>query len=1001
MKIPILTLLLLLFRALAGIAQDNRLPGLDLYGTGDWNADSLGNHRVVLRVEKSADVVLAHIPWRRRDLNPEKKGILIVDAKSGQIVNNVFPSAINREFGDILFQPVTIPGEYYVYYIKYFVKGRSNYPTIKYPPFISKAEGSWLIKAKSSAENLAKLPKAEVVQFQSIDQFNSFYPMEIIATHEEVDEIIRKNKGTSYLLFPERRENSIRMTSDIPFKWINDGITNSFSAKALKGEYFTFQVGVFAAQSTIDDIEVEFSGLNKQGKKGIDPGAFTSFNTGGIDWEGKQFKKECRVDKGKVQALWIGVQVPENIDAGVYEGTLKVKPFNMKPTDIRVKLEVLNEKIVNSGDNDPAGLSRLRWLNSTIGADDDIVAPYSPLIVTGNKVKCLGREVTFGQTGFPESIKSYFSESVTKIQDSGKEILAGPVRLIIETPEKNETHKNGVFKLIKQGAGTAAWNIENEISGFKINGKVQMEFDGNIDYQIILTATRDISVQDIRLEIPLQADAARYMMGLGEKGGYRPDQVDWKWAVEKNQDGPWVGDVNGGIQVRFRDDHYSRPLNTNFYLQKPLYMPDSWSNGNKGGIRISSPGNKSVLINSYSGPRLVKKGEQLHYYFNILITPFHTIDTKEHWRNRYFHKFMPVDSVIAYGANTINVHHANEINPFINYPFLRPDKMKAYIDEAHLKGLKVKIYYTVRELSNKAPELFMLRSLGEEVLSYGKGGGFSWLQEHLDSNYIAAWFVPELKDAAVINRGISRWHNYYIEGLQWLVKNVGIDGLYIDDLAFDRTSMMRIRKVLERSNPGALIDLHSANQFNPRDGFANSANLYLENFPYIDRLWFGEYFNYDFPPEFWLIETSGIPYGLMGEMLQDGGNPWRGMVFGMTNRAPWSGNPAPIWKVWDDFGMAGSEMIGYWDSGCPVSTDNVNVKATAYVKNDKVLISIGNWNPADVEFRLNIDWGKLKINKNGAKLTAPAIAGFQTADEYDFNKPLKVPGGKGFLLVLE
>ena len=165
---------------------------------------------------------------------------------------------------------------------------------------------------------------------------------------------------------------------------------------------------------------------------------------------------------------------------------------------------------------------------------------------------------------------------------------------------------------------------------------------------------------------------------------------------------------------------------------------------------------------------------------------------------------MQVDTVIAYGANTINVHHANEINPFINYPFLRPDKMKAYIDRAHLKGLKVKIYYTVRELSNKAPELFMLRSLGEEVLSYGKGGGFSWLQEHLDSNYIAAWFVPDLKDAAVINRGISRWHNYYIEGLQWLVKNVGIDGLYIDDLAFDRTSMMRIRKVLERSNPGCI-----------------------------------------------------------------------------------------------------------------------------------------------------------------------------------------------------
>jgi hypothetical protein len=1000
MKISSFTLLIFWLSIITAIAQENRLPDSDLYGTGNWDADSLGNHRVVLRVKKSADIVWAHIPWRRRDLNPEKKEILIVDVKSGQIIDNVFPASINREFGDILFQPVTVPGEYYIYYLKYFVKGRSNYPTVRYPPFVSRAEGQWLIKAKSSTENMTNLLKAELVQFQSVDQFNSFYPMEIIATREEVDKIIQKNPGSEYLLFPENRENSIKMTTDIPFKWINNGITNSFSGKALKGEYFTFQVGVYAARSNIENIEVEFSGLNKEGKPGIDAGAFTSFNTGGIDWEGKPFKKECRVDKGKVQALWIGVQVPQNIDAGLYEGTLKVKPLNMSPTDIKVKFEVLNEQIGNSGDNEPTRLSRLRWLNSTIASDDDVVAPYSPLTVSGNKVKCLGREVTFGQTGFPESIKSYFSESVTKIQDRGREILAAPVRLIVETSEKKESNKNQSFKLIKQEEGVLAWKIENEIPGFKISGKVQMEFDGNIDYQIIFTAKNDISVRDIRLEIPLQPDAAGYMMGLGEKGGFRPSFVDWKWAIEKNQDGPWVGNVNGGLQVRFRDNHYSRPLNTNFYLQKPLYMPDSWSNGNKGGIRISSGENKTVLINSYSGPRLVKKGEQLHYYFNILITPFHTIDTKEHWRNRYFHKFLPVDSVIAYGANTINVHHANEINPFINYPFLRPDKMKAYIDEAHLKGMKVKIYYTVRELSNKAPELFMLRSLGEEVLSYGKGGGFSWLQEHLDSNYIAAWFVPELKDAAVINRGISRWHNFYIEGLQWLVKNIGIDGLYIDDLAFDRTSMMRIRKVLERSNPGALIDLHSANQFNPRDGFANSANLYLENFPYIDRLWFGEYFNYNFPPEFWLIETSGIPFGLMGEMLQGGGNPWRGMVFGMTNRAPWSGNPSPIWKVWDYFGIMDSEMTGYWDSECPVSTDNRSVKATAYVKNDKVLIAIGNWEPIDVEFRLNIDWNKLKINKKSAKLTASSIEGFQTAGEYDFNKPLKVSGGKGLLLVL-
>jgi hypothetical protein len=37
------------------------------------------------------------------------------------------------------------------------------------------------------------------------------------------------------------------------------------------------------------------------------------------------------------------------------------------------------------------------------------------------------------------------------------------------------------------------------------------------------------------------------------------------------------------------------------------------------------------------------------------------------------------------------------INPWINYPFLTPKEMKAYVDEAHAKGLKVKIYYTKEE----------------------------------------------------------------------------------------------------------------------------------------------------------------------------------------------------------------------------------------------------------------------------------------------------------------
>ena len=668
---------------------------------------------------------------------------------------------------------------------------------------------------------------------------------------------------------------------------------------------------------------------------------------------------------------------------------------------IKLKIEIEAAKILESGDNEPAKMSRLRWLNSTLSNNDETVAPYTALTVNKNTIKCLGREVSLNSLGLPENIKTYFSESVTKIIPEGRELLAAPVTFIVEKNNKALTWRKPAYNFTKKVAGAVSWEMENETVGLTLKGKAQMEFDGNIDYQLILTAKEDTKVSDIRLEVPLKPDVTKYMMGLGQKGGFRPEKLNWKWKVENNQDGPWIGDVSAGLQVRFRDNHYSRPLNTNFYLSKPLYMPDSWYNNKNGGINIEPKGSSAVLLSSYSGERLIKKGEQLHFYFNLLITPFRTINTSKQWHDRYYHSYKPIDTITAYGSNTINIHHANAINPYINYPFLRPDKMKSYIDSAHAKGLKVKIYYTVRELSNKAPELFMLRSLGDEVLSHGKGGGFSWLQEHLDSNYIAAWFVPELKDAAIITSGISRWHNYYVEGMNWLVKNVGIDGIYIDDIAFDRTTMKRIRKVLTNSNPEALIDVHSANQFNPRDGFANSANLYLEHFPYIDRLWFGEYFNYDFPPDFWLIETSGIPFGLMGEMLEKGGNPWRGMVFGMTARAPWSGDPALLWKFWDHFGIQQAEMIGFWDKSSPVTSNNEKVKASVYLKKDEALIAVANWSPTDSAVKLDIDIAKLGFTPKSKIAIGLAIDKFQPGIELDLTNPITIPGGKGYLLIIK
>lgn len=975
--------------------QAQAVPTDELYGVGIWNADSLGNHRVIVSVDKPADAVLATIDWRRRDLNPEAKNLIVVDAATGERITNVCRFTIDRERGEVVFQPQTVPGEYYIYYLKNVMSGSPYYPTVNYPAFENTASADWVKKNKLSGKKAPALPAAKVVQFQAINELNSFYPMEVIATSNETARLLKEHPGEKYILFTEDRKFPIRMTTDIPYKWIADNRHDFFYGQADKGEYYVFQLGVWAARSNVENLHVDFSALtNKATGEQIPASSFTCFNTEGTDVTGTVFEKNCSVDKGKVQALWVGTQLPEHLSAGTYQGTVTVSAANAESKTVQVSLNVSENVIANHGDNEPWRHSRLRWLNSQIGFDDEVIAPYTPLVMKDKTISCLGREIKLSDLGLPEHITSYFKETMTGIGTNGRSVLAAPMELAAD----GGAWENLNFEITKHKQGAIAWKALNQNSRFLMDLEGEMESDGNIAYKVTLVAREDASVEDVALRTHLASGVGRYMMGLGEKGGYCPNDLRWKWDVEKNQDAVWVGDVNAGIQIRLYDNKYERPLNTNFYHQKPLHMPVSWCNAGNGGIDIHNAAD-GTRINAYSGKRSVKKGDRLYYYFNLALTPFRPIDTDKQWRERYHHNYEFLDGIQKRGANVINIHHANAINPFINYPFLRTKEMKAYIDGAHARDMKVKIYNTVRELSNSCVEMFALRSLGNEIFSEGPGGGFSWLQEHLDQNYIGAWFVPGLKDAAIVNSGISRWHNYYLEGLDWLMKNVGIDGLYIDDLAFDRMTMKRIRKVMNRTNPGAMIDLHSANQYNPKDGFANSANLYLEHFPYLDRLWFGEYFNYDFPPEFWLVEVSGIPYGLMGEMLEGGGNPWRGMLYGMTGRSPRVDN-GPLWKLWDSFGMQNSEMIGYWVKDNPVKTGSEKTLATVYSHmGDKALISLATWEDTDAKVKLSIDWAKLGLDPSKVTLHAPVIENFQQETTWKPGDEIVVPKGKGLLII--
>lgn len=1000
-------------------AAQSRTPvqaGDVAYGIGKWDTDSLGNHRVVVQVDaiQNGDpgAVRVHIPWRRRDEAPDKKNIIVLNAETGRRITDVARIAISREYGDIVFQP-TVPGDYYVYFMPFRRTNKSaNYPKIVYQSPDSTADTAWLMHQHLSSTELASgawrsLPAAHVIGYQSGDSLDAFTPMEIIATHSETEALLARNPKAPYLVFPENRANPIRMATDIPKRWIDAGTNAPFKGTADRGEFYVFQIGVFAARQNLADVRTVFSNLRSANGGEISASRIQCFNTGGINWLGKPFTKIVAVAQGHVQALWIGVDLSSSTPSGDYAGTVTVTPDNAPPTVVRLTLHVASFLVPVHGDDDLSRLSRLRWLNSRLAEDNGIVPPFTPVVRKGDTVSVLGRSVIVDRNGFPSHILSRFADGNTRIGSSAHDIITAPVSIVVDTgnsPIAWHTHKP---RFVAQAPGAMEWSAVNTSSnGISMKVHARLEFDGNIEYQVALSSTRPIPVRDIRIEVPYAADASLYMMGLGQKGGFRPANFHWKWDVQKNQDAIWIGGVTGGMQVSLKDEKYSRPLNTNFYHLKPLIMPASWSNDGRGGCDVVTESQTTTMLRCFSGSRVIKPAETLRYDFRLLITPFKTIDTQTHFTYRYFHAFAPVSAVAATGANVINVHHATAINPYLNYPFLRPEAMKKYIDEAHAQNMKVKIYYTVRELTDHTPELFALQSLGHEIFSPGTGGGPSWLQEHFGSDYTAGWFVPAENDAAVVTNGQSRWHNSYIEGLDWLARNVGIDGLYLDDVAFDRTTMQRVRKVLDRRRPGALIDLHSATQYDPADGFASSANLYMEYFPYINRLWFGEGFDYiTTQPDYWLVEVSGIPFGLMGEMLQGGGNPWRGMVYGMTNRvyntdSTYRGSPIHIWKAWDDFGITSSRMVGYWTAHPPVTTGRTDVLATSYVKSGSALVAIGSWAKDSTTVQLKIDWKALGIDSTRAILVQPQIAEFQEAATYKVGDPIPVAPMKGAIVII-
>ena len=347
------------------------------------------------------------IRWRRPDRAPETKDVVIVDAATGLRVANVARIAVTRESGTLAFQPATVPGDYFVYYLPFQMTGRTNYPTVEYPKPVDWADSEWLARNRLTLEGRAadawrQLPAARVVALESSDAFEGFTPMEEIATAEETRALLARHPGEAFLLFPEDRAHPIRMTGDLPRRWASRGADTPLEVEARPGEFVSAQVGLFAVDRDLEAVTVETGDLRARDGRVLVPGsALHSFGTRGVDWTGRSFERSLGVAKGSVQALWIGVALPANAAPGEYETTLRVGARGLAAKEARLVVRVSGPAIRAAGDDEPGRLSRLRWLDSRLAQDDGLVPPYTAVVAKGRTLSVLGRSVELDSSGFP------------------------------------------------------------------------------------------------------------------------------------------------------------------------------------------------------------------------------------------------------------------------------------------------------------------------------------------------------------------------------------------------------------------------------------------------------------------------------------------------------------------------------------------------------------------------------------------------------------------------
>lgn len=586
--------------------------------------------------------------------------------------------------------------------------------------------------------------------------------------------------------------------------------------------------------------------------------------------------------------------------------------------------------------------------------------------VTGRDARIWGRTYRVGDLGLPAQITS--AGRTTRMSGN---LLAGSVRLEVAAGGQAATWSgSGHWAKVEPSSARYSYRGRAAELALKVDGLI--EPDGMWRFDVELTASRPLTLDSLRLVIPINRRYANLMHWYPLPRNWpQVTFFDHKFpnsgARPRSWESPftpfvWIGDEERGIEWFCESDEGWRPLSDKSAL-----------------TLAETPRAVEFVVHIVERPMKLDKLYRITFGLQAgPVKPKQDSPRYAHWgtygmeseiRPGAVPPVTQLDYLKGLGVKFVGMHE--EWTDFQGMPRVtQPEKLRQLIEAAHERGMGLVLYHSMA-IPDIAPEF---ASMAEDSLC-----------EPRTANYVHSRQPPQ-HDYPACHRG--EYSALWTKGIAKLFDEYGIDGLYLDGAACPipcansrhgcgytdeerglrptcpifatREAMKRLKAICDLRGKPTLIVAHM------------SSMITLPTLSFADVLLTGEQYwksPADFRPplEFFRAECMGHNHGIPTHFIGYsplGGEYARTMIGLHDAPSPWCPGGTDMWRLYTEFDADGAQWAPYWSEKPLASANVLDVLVSGFAHPDgRTLLAVGNVSASSRKVTLTLR-GKFRSAKD-------------------------------------